>query len=88
MANFFQGDIQCRGIVQYKGRKGGKKGEGEVNNAFLVIKTSGQGVAASNINRVYQGLSNVNTFSDPRTALVVKNITSSAQTASQLKSSS
>ncbi|ESK81060.1 hypothetical protein Moror_3531 [Moniliophthora roreri MCA 2997] len=60
--DFFQGDIQREGIVQYKGRKGGKKGEGEVNDAFLVIKTSGQGVTTSNINGVYQGLSNINTF--------------------------
>uniref|UniRef100_A0A0W0F9V9 Uncharacterized protein n=1 Tax=Moniliophthora roreri TaxID=221103 RepID=A0A0W0F9V9_MONRR len=39
------------------------QGHAHIDDSFLAIKTSGQGVSASNTNSVYQGLSNINIFS-------------------------
>ncbi|EEB90514.1 hypothetical protein MPER_11268 [Moniliophthora perniciosa FA553] len=62
-AKFFSGSTTHGGILRYDGRAQGKKGVNELQDSYMVLRTSGQGLRASEINSVYHGLNNVNTLS-------------------------
>ncbi|EEB91709.1 hypothetical protein MPER_09894, partial [Moniliophthora perniciosa FA553] len=62
-AKFFAGSTTRGGILRYDGRSQGKKGVNELQDSYMVLRTSGQGLRASEINGVYHGLNNVNTLS-------------------------